>query len=379
MRIFLLMYFAIYGGMQVYMGWKLWPVLTRPAGARWVMGGFLLLMLFGPMLARYLERAGPLTVATGIGAIAWTWMAVSLWFLAFGLVVDVWNLGAWVTGRFVPAAVAWKLSPRALVSTVGVLILAALGWGHFVQARWLKVQRVDLTVPRLPEGRRSLTVALVSDLHLGLYADPGHFEKVIVRLRELNPDLIVSAGDMLDSEHGALDIPAAQWRTLSPPLGKLAVLGNHDFYAGADASLKFHEQAGFRLLRAERVELAPGFIVAGVDDPASHREGQNPRTDERAALPPAAPKQTVILLKHQPRVVPDSAERFALQLSGHSHNGQLFPFTLVIAAIYPYHYGLYELPGGAHLYVSPGTGTWGPQIRLFTTSEITLFALTAAK
>jgi len=378
MGLFLLFYFTAYGAMQAYIFFKIRPVLSRPDALPWIAAGFLAFMVLAPLPARWLERAGFPGTAGAIGSVAWTWMAVSLWFVAFGLCGDAWNLAMRGIGRFAPAAAGWRLTPHALVSVLCLIILGGLLWGHFVQSRRLRIRRIELAVPRLPEGRRSLTVAAISDMHLGLYSDPRHVENVLLRLGELKPDLIVSAGDLLDSAGCPLDAVASELKALAPPLGKYAVLGNHDFYAGAEASLAFHERSGFRVLRGERVEPAPGLIIAGVDDAAGRSFGQATRSDEREVLPESAAGRTVILLKHPPSVGEEAPGRFTLQLSGHAHNGQIFPFTLVIAAVYRYSHGLYELPGGSRVYVSAGTATWGPRIRLFTESEITVFTLVPA-
>jgi hypothetical protein len=376
MALFLLFYFTAYGALQAYLYLKLWPLMTGGGSLRWTVGAGLILLVLTPFPARLLEGGGHMQTARAIGSVAWNGMAVSLWFAAFGLCGDAWNLGL----RLMPAATARRLalSPRVLVIGAGVLILAAFAWGRFVQSRWLNVRRIDLAVPSLPGTLRGLRLALVSDLHLGLYSDSRHIAHVLRELRELKPDLIVSAGDLVDSGPCPLDAIAAELKALSPPLGKLAVLGNHDFYSGVEASLAFHERAGFRVLRGERLEPAPGLVLAGVDDPAGRTFGRTVPTDELEILPESAGGRAVILIKHQPSVRDGTAGRFALQLSGHTHGGQIFPFNLVIAAIYRFHNGLYDLPDRRRVYVSPGTATWGPRIRLFITSEITVFTLVPA-
>jgi len=376
MALFLLFYFAVYGALQSYLFLKLWPVAGRPPAFRWIAGTALILLVLAPFPARLLERGGFPGAARAIGTFAWTGMAFSLWFASFSLCGDAWNLAL----RLAPAAAARRmsLSPRALVVSAGVAVLAAFAWGRFVQSGRLDVREVDLAVPSLPANLRGLRVAAVSDLHLGLYSDPRHVGNVLAKLHELKADLIVSAGDLVDSGSCPLDDAASGLRSLSPPLGKLAVLGNHDFYSGAEASLAFHGRAGFRVLRGERVEPAPGLVVAGVDDPAGRILGRTVFADELEVLPVSAAGRAVILLKHQPRARDEAAGRYTLQVSGHTHGGQIFPFTLVTAAIYRFHSGLYDAPGGGRVYVSPGTATWGPRVRLFTTSEIAVFRLVPA-
>ncbi len=171
------------------------------------------------------------------------------------------------------------------------------------------------------------------------------------------------------------------------PLGKFAVLGNHEFYAGLSQSLAFHAAAGFTMLRQEHVAVTPQLILAGVDDPAGTHLSGSQEPDESNALPAlerrsatqaaaaADPRPFVILLKHRPDVHPSSLGRFDLQLSGHTHGGQIFPFHIVHRLIYKYHPGLTDLGGGSKLYLSRGAGTWGPPMRLFAPPEVTIIKL----
>lgn len=368
MALFLLFYFASYGALQAYILLKLWPIAGRSPAFRWAAGAALIALVLAPIPARLLERGGHEEAARTIGTIAWTGMAFSLWFAAFGLCGDAWNLAL----RLAPPAAARRmsLSPRALAIGAGIAVLAAFAWGRLHAGR-LRVREVDLAIPSLPAPLRGLRVAAVSDLHLGLYSDPRHIGNVLEKLRGLKPDLLVSAGDLVDSGPFAPKEAADGFAALSPPLGKFAVLGNHDFYSGVEASLAFHERAGFRVLRGERLEPAPGLILAGVDDPA----GRAALADELEVLPDSAAGRAVILLKHRPLARAGAAGRFTLQVSGHTHGGQIFPFTLATAAIYRFHSGLYDAPGGGWIYAGPGTATWGPRVRLFTTSEIAVFRL----
>jgi predicted MPP superfamily phosphohydrolase len=165
---------------------------------------------------------------------------------------------------------------------------------------------------------------------------------------------------------------AEPWASITPPLGKFAVVGNHEVYANRANSLEFMEKAGLRVLLNE-VVMVQGLAIAGVPDPA-----WGELRGDAQVLAAAVPAATVILLKHRPWVEESAVGRFTLQLSGHAHRGQIFPFNLITGLAYPMQDGLYRLEGSSWLYTSRGTGTWGPPMRLFSPPEITLIELTTA-
>jgi predicted MPP superfamily phosphohydrolase len=197
----------------------------------------------------------------------------------------------------------------------------------------------------------------------------------VAEIRALAPDLILSTGDFVDSSVRNVAPLADAWATLSPPLGKYAILGNHEFYTGVADAVALHQEAGFQLLRASGVNVNEALSLYGVDDPAGQYLGLADFTSE-AQLPLHAPRaRFTILLKHQPRINPFSIGRFDLQLSGHTHGGQVFPFHLVARLIYPFTTGHFDIGQHSHLYVSRGTGTWGPPLRFLAPPEITVITL----
>jgi predicted MPP superfamily phosphohydrolase len=162
---------------------------------------------------------------------------------------------------------------------------------------------------------------------------------------------------------------------ISPQYGMYAVLGNHEYYAGLQNSLDFLRRAGFRVLRKEQAKIAECLTIAGVDDPTGARWGDAGGSDEKGLLASPIQHRFTILLKHRPAVHPESRGRFDLQLSGHVHKGQIFPFNLLTWFFFPVSAGLNQLDDGSRLYVSRGTGTWGPPIRFLAPPEITVIDL----
>lgn len=370
---FLVLVFGVYFGMHLYFYWKVQGVL-RPPWLRLTLVGVLLLMAAGPFLGRLLDRAGWLNLGAVVSVAAYLWMAMLFWFIVLNLLGDLWNLGVWAAGRYSPAVRRVQLRDAHRLIASGLLIAAGTGWGLWSMMQ-IRVRRLTIDVPALPAGRQSVTLAQVSDLHLGLHTGRYRLGRVVALLRQERPDIIVSTGDLVDSSFENINAFAPALAELQPPLGKYAVLGNHEYYAGLDDSLAFHRDAGFRLLRAEYAEPAPALRLAGVDDPAGLRSGQPCLLDEQAALGEPSDARATVLLKHRPSVLDESIGKFHLQLSGHTHGGQIFPFHVAVALNNQYFQGLYELGGGSRLYVSRGTGTWGPPLRVLAPPEITLITL----
>jgi predicted MPP superfamily phosphohydrolase len=227
----------------------------------------------------------------------------------------------------------------------------------------------------------SLRILQLSDVHLGLIERGRRLDKILGFINQLHPDLILSTGDLVDGCGDHLNHLYERLAAVRPPLGKFAVTGNHEFYVGIDKSVEFHRLAGFRLLRGEAVDVAGGRLrLAGVDDPTEMRFSLNAlgkgRTSEPALLGDHHNGAFTILLKHQPAVLPASVGKFDLMLSGHTHRGQIFPFSLVVRIFFARLAGTYDLGQGSLLHVSRGTGTWGPPMRLFAPPEVTLITIT---
>jgi predicted MPP superfamily phosphohydrolase len=198
-------------------------------------------------------------------------------------------------------------------------------------------------------------------------------------VKEAKPDILVSTGDLVDGRlnqeekidsHGRMALMLAE---IKPPLGMFAVTGNHEFYVGIKQALEFTSKAGFRVLRNEVEQVGQYLTVAGVDDPAVRGMGSK-ETDfpEIPLLRSADPGRFRLLLKHRPVVSKSGDSLFDLQLSGHAHQGQLFPFTLLVLLKYHLTGGTTTTAAGSLFHVSRGSGTWGPPLRFLASPEVTV-------
>ena len=190
---------------------------------------------------------------------------------------------------------------------------------------------------------------------------------ILRKVEAEDPDILVSTGDLVDGDMSNIESLPALFEKLHPRLGKFAISGNHEVYAGLDESLEAERAFGFTVLAGEVKTVGNVVNIAGVDDPAA---GFN--ENEKEILEKAQNGLFTILLKHRPEPVGESLGLFDLQLSGHTHYGQIYPFRYFCAMVYPLQNGAYYLSKGSVLYTSRGTGTWGPPIRVLAPPEVAI-------
>jgi predicted MPP superfamily phosphohydrolase len=266
------------------------------------------------------------------------------------------------------------LSPFWTFLLAGVLALAATCQG-LVAARQVNVEWVRIPTRKLAESPEPFRIVQITDLHLDLWSDEGRVRRIVETIESIRPDVVVSTGDLIDAGPDRLARFADHLRRLEPEHGKFAVTGNHEAYVGPAKSRAVTERAGFKMLSYEVASVEGDVHFVGVDDPAVRRRIMMDGRAEKAALQKAPKEGFTVLLKHQPRVNRESVEGFDLQLSGHTHGGQIFPFHWLVRLAYPARTGLSQVGDGTWLYVSRGTGTWGPPIRFLSPSELTVIEL----
>ncbi len=371
--IFLAVVLSIYTAMHGLVFWGVHPLLSGNTIGRIILGVWMLLMIVAPVAIHMLEEQGLDLPAQILAWIGYTWMG--LVFLAFWLflLLGIYELITWLLSTAVSAVPRYSL--RGTGATTAILLLVVIaGFYGFMEALNIRVEKVTIESEKLSPGMEPVRVAQVSDIHLGLMNRQGKLADIVLKLHVLEPDLLVATGDVVDGEIGHLDGLSDLWNTLDPPLGKYAVTGNHEVYAGLKQSIAFLERSGFTVLRNRSTLLNERLSVAGVDD-----EHLNVPVAKEVRVLEAQPEDRFrLFLKHRPVVLERAAGLFDLQLSGHAHKGQIFPFNLITRLEYPRQDGLYDLPGGGRFYASRGTGTWGPPIRIASPPEITLFEILPA-
>lgn len=261
---------------------------------------------------------------------------------------------------------------RIVGGSAAAVALGTVGYGTYGVLRGPRVKRITVPLAKLPRSAHGFRIAVVSDIHLGPILGRAHTTRIVDTINATSPDLVAVVGDLVDGSVADLGPAAEPLSRLRAPFGQFFVTGNHEYFSGADAWVDHVRELGLHPLQNERVEIA-GFDLAGVNDVAGESEGEGP--DFGKALGDRDRTRASVLLAHQPVVIDDAVEHGVdLQLSGHTHGGQLWPGNFVAELANPTVAGL-ERYGDTQLYVSRGAGAWGPPVRVGAPSDITVVQL----
>ncbi len=376
MALFLITVLGVYAAVHVYTFLKVRAAFAPGGPVSIVLGICLAFLTLAPLLVRVLEQGGYDRMARMLAGIGYTWMGLIFLFFCICLGLELFRMGYSAAGALFSRDLApgWPGPRTALLLPLGLSLGLCL-YGY-VEARQIISEHLTLVSEKIPASVGRLRIVQISDVHLGLLVREGRLRRIVEAIQAAGPDLLVSTGDLVDGQIDHLDELARIFEEIQPPCGKYAVTGNHEFYAGLPSALAITSQTGFIVLRGRAVTLAGGILtLAGVDDPTAAAFGLSTGTPEGELLAGLPQGTFTVLLKHQPRLREASLGDFDLQLSGHTHAGQIFPFGLVTRLFFARHAGFYELPAGSRLYVSRGSGTWGPPLRLLAPPEITVIDL----
>jgi predicted MPP superfamily phosphohydrolase len=263
---------------------------------------------------------------------------------------------------------------RSLAIMAGLVATGTVGAGTATALGPPRLRRVDIPVPRLRRDLDGLRIALVSDIHLGPILGRGHTERVVAAVNGLGPDLVAVVGDLVDGSVGQLGPAAEPLRHVRSRLGAFFVTGNHEYFSGYGPWVREVAALGLRPLRNERLDVG-GLTLAGVNDATGAMVGDP--ADYARALDGRDPDLPTVLLAHQPIQVREAARRgVEVQLSGHTHGGQMWPFHYVVRAQQGALAGLSRF-GPTELFVTRGVGFWGPPVRVGAPPEVVLVRLRA--
>ena len=354
------------------------PPLSTALGL--VLAGFVLSIPLSFVASRRLDR----NVARYFVVPVYVWLGFA--FQAFFLVLAI-DIVRWVAKALMQLAgaaplwndpaqalLAWQVTAGAAVATVLTATLFAIWWG----LTRLVVRRVEVPLSRLPAAMDGFTILHLTDIHLDLVHGRKWLEGVVARANALGADLVAITGDLAEGSVAQFGDDAAPIKELAAPHGVYFVTGNHEYFHDLKGWLGYLQDAGVRVLRNERVAIGEGeagFDLAGVDDHNGARLAPGHGPDLARALEGRDPRRELVLLAHQPRIIREAAQQgVGLVLSGHTHGGQIWPFSYLVYLQQPYVKGLIK-EGGTRLYLSSGTGFWGPPMRMGTTAEMALITL----
>jgi len=373
---FLLVFFIIYGSAHFYVFSRIkaaFPLISTVQQA-----GLILLMLFmilAPILVRVSERYGYESTACLLSYIGYIWMGVLFLFFVMSIFFDIYRLLVYLGGQISRKNLSSLIPPPLYLFVIPLVVSVTINAYGYFEATNLRIEAITIKTSKISKEIGMIRIVQISDVHIGMIVREKRLEKIVAAVKQAEPDLVVSTGDLLDGQIDNMMPSADLLRDIRPRYGKFAVMGNHEFFAGIEKALEFHQRAGFLVLRGEALTLAGLVSIVGVDDATGSRFGDYRYVPEKELLA-KLPKETFrLLLKHRPDIEPEGPGLFDLQLSGHTHRGQIYPFVWLTRLVFPYHSGYYLLPNDSRLYVNRGAGTWGPPVRFFSPPEVTVIDL----
>lgn len=377
MILFLMTFFLLYAGMHLYVFLKAREALSFSVEVSILIIIFMVGMILTPLIIHFLEKHGFESIARGTSYLGYTWMGILFLFISASLIIDIYHFLVY-SATFIFQKDLTIINPSARLSFFIPLLLSIsiATYGYF-EALNIRTEKVAVRTSKIPKEIGRIRIVQISDVHLGLIIREERLKRILREVKKANPDILISTGDLVDGQINRLEGLAELLNEINPRYGKFAITGNHEFYAGLAQALDFTKKAGFSVLRGEAFNVEGLINIAGFDDPQGKTYGLYKDVSEKGLLSGLSPEKFTLLLKHRPVINKDALGLFDLQLSGHAHKGQIFPFSLITRLYYRHtaHAGHLRLMDNSYLYVSRGAGTWGPPIRFLSPPEVTVIEL----
>ena len=368
MIFFLLIFLLLYGGLNFHFFFALKYTLHLSDQTQCIVILLLVFLILAPIIIRFLEKVHLDTLARHVAYCGYLWMAFIFLFFFIQISFDITRL---VLNVFSENLV--NPQTRTILFGLAVFLSFSCVVYGYVDAQNLSVNKLEIYSDKLDPTMDKIRIVQLSDVHIGLMIRGKRLERILQSVKNEKPDILVSTGDLLDGELDNIMREAEQFTTIKPKYGKYAVTGNHEYYAGIEKALDFTRKAGFEVLRDESKKVA-GINIVGLEDPTARQMGYAGKSISALHLfPQVTSNEFILLLKHQPTIKKDA--NFDLQLSGHTHGGQIFPFMFFTRIFFPENCGYYALTEHKSFYISRGAGTWGPPVRFLASPEITVIDL----
>jgi predicted MPP superfamily phosphohydrolase len=365
-------FFLLYGAVNLYIGLRGWQCLAYFPHYRTVYVAVFLVSALSFIVARILENYWISPLSTALAWIGSFWFAAMLYFICAIVLFDLLRVVNHIFGIF-PEVVRTHYDFSKLVAAsvvfgvVGITLIAG-----FINACMPRVRAMEFTIDKHVSGPPDLRIVAASDIHLGTIIGRNRFDRIVDMINGLSPDVILLPGDIVDEDLAPV-IKAnlgESLRRLSAPYGVFAVTGNHEYIGGVEPAVRYLVDHGVVMLRDSSVRLENGAVLVGREDRSMSQFSDNRRKALKELVAGIDRSAPLILMDHQPFGLEEGVENgIDLQLSGHTHHGQLWPLNYITRAIYQVSWGYVKL-GETHVYVSCGVGTWGPPVRTGNRPEI---------
>jgi predicted MPP superfamily phosphohydrolase len=321
---------------------------------------------------RFLENrlpAGVCNIFIWVGAY---WLGLMIYLLLGVLLTDILRLFNYIIGFFPSFITRNYVRTKEITAIIILLVSIILVIAGRINALNPRIKTLTLKIPKKIENQKHLNVVMASDIHLGTLIGNGRLSYLVNKINSFNPDLVLLAGDIVDEDIGqviklnlgeTLKMIKSKW-------GVYGITGNHEYIGGVEPAVNYLEKHGVIMLRDTAVKLNDSFFIVGREDRSINQFGGKKRKRLSEIMEGVDKSYPIIMMDHQPFGLNEAVENGVdLQLSGHTHHGQLWPFNYITEMVYEVSWG-YKKKGNTHFYVSSGYGGWGPPIRLGNTPEI---------
>jgi len=363
---------SVYALINFYIFLRGWELLSSHPALRSFFLALASIFAIAFIAGRVLERVRLTWFSAALVWIGSFWLAAMSYFLIIALTVDLFRLSNYIFSWFPVFVTVHRAETKDAIALVVIaIVVITVFFGHLNALR-PRIKKLDLSIRKTVGSTKSLTIVAVSDIHLGTIIGKSRLTRIAALINGLNPDLVLLPGDVFDEDIGPVikENLGETLRTIRSKYGVIAITGNHEYIGGAEAACRYLTDHGVRVLRDSSVKIDELCTVVGREDLSSRQFGGDKRKSLDELLNDVDTRLPVILLDHQPFHLED-AERHGidLQLSGHTHHGQLWPFNYISQKIFEVSWG-YKKKGNTHIYVSCGVGTWGPPVRTGNKPEI---------
>ncbi len=363
---------SVYALINYYIFIREWEAGGRDASWRSVYVAAFLFLSLSYIAGRFLERYKLSWFSSMLVLLGSFWLAAMIYFLLFAFAIDILRLANFIV-PFFPSSLAIstertkEILSLAIVAIVSVIVLAG-----YLNARMPRLRTIELTIPKQGRSMKSLNIAVVSDIHLGTIVGKSRLENIVQRINALDPDIVLLPGDVVDEDIGPVirNNLGETLRKIRSKYGVIAVTGNHEYIGGVEPACRYLVEHNITMLRDSAMKINDSFYIVGREDLSIRGFAGKTRKTLEELMSGVDKSYPIILMDHQPFHLDEAEKNGAdLQLSGHTHHGQLWPFNFITKKVYELSWG-YKKKGNTHYYVSCGVGTWGPPVRTGNRPEI---------
>ncbi len=329
------------------------------------------------LLGRFIERTPLYGVGEVLTRVGSFWLAAMMYFLLLVILFDLIRLVNHFLPFFPAILTVNPVKTKFITFVISSVAVGGLILYGYINARNPIVREIPLTINKDIDSPKNLNLVFMSDIHLGSTIGRERLGKIVETVNALKPDLVILGGDIMDEDLAPVIRRnlGEQLQSIQAKYGVIAITGNHEYIGGAEKAVRYMEDHGITVLRDTTTLIAGSILVAGREDRDSPRFGGKKRKEIAEILQNADHSLPIILIDHQPFHLEKAVEAGVdLQLSGHTHDGQMWPFNYITKAVYEVSRG-YLLKGNTHFFVSNGVGTWGPPVRIGNQPEIINFKL----